>query len=290
MTKIAFVTCHEIPNLTDDDRLAIPELESRGIIVEPAIWNDPAVDWGAYDAVVLRSMWDYHLQPQAFIAWLDRLDQAGAVVWNSTQTVRWNVDKNYLHHLQQKKISVIPSVWLPQNAEANLSEIVTQQGWQQAVVKPIVSATAHETSLVLATEAAAHQNNFSDLLSRTGMIVQEFAPEIQQTGEWSLVFFDKHYSHSMLKQPKTGDFRVQSEWGGAELTAEAPGYLIAQAQKVVDSVKDRILYARVDGIDRDGQLLLMELELIEPHLFLGFNPGAPARFASALAEFVAVKQ
>lgn len=290
MTKIAFVTCHEIPNLTDDDRLAIPELESHGIRVEPAIWNDPGVDWRAYAAVVLRSMWDYHLQPQAFIAWLDQLDQAGAVVWNSTKTVRWNVDKNYLHQLQQKGIAVIPSVWLSQSADATLSEIVAQQGWQQAVVKPIVSATAHETSLVSATETAAHQPKFSELLSRTGTIVQEFAPEIQQTGEWSLVFFDKKYSHSMLKQPKTGDFRVQSEWGGSELTADVPDYLIAQAQKVVDIVDERILYARVDGIDREGQLLLMELELIEPHLFLGFNPGAPAQFASALAEFVAVKQ
>jgi glutathione synthase/RimK-type ligase-like ATP-grasp enzyme len=290
MNKIAFVTCHEIPNLTDDDRLAIPELESRGISVVPAIWNDPAVEWGAYDAVILRSMWDYHLQPQAFLAWLDQLHQSGAVVWNSTKTVRWNVDKNYLHQLEQKGIPVIPSVWLPQREEANLSEIVSQQGWQYAVVKPIVSATAHETSLVSAAEATAHQSRFSDLLSRTGTIVQEFAPEIQQTGEWSLVFFDKKYSHSMLKQPKNGDFRVQSEWGGAELVAEAPDNLIAQAQKVVDTVEDRILYARVDGIDRDGRLLLMELELIEPHLFLGFNPDAPARFASALAEIVIGKQ
>jgi hypothetical protein len=289
MIKIAFVTCHEIPNLTDDDRLAIPQLESRGIAVVPAIWNDPTVEWGGYDAVILRSMWDYHLQPKAFLAWLDHLDLAGVTVWNSTKTVRWNVDKNYLHQLQQKGIAVIPSVWLPQREDANLSEIVSQQGWQHAVVKPVVSATAHETSLVSAADASAHQSNFSDLLSRTGTIVQEFAPEIQQTGEWSLVFFHKKYSHSMLKQPKSGDFRVQSEWGGAELVAEAPDYLITQAQKVVDTVEDRILYARVDGIDRNGQLLLMELELIEPHLFLGFNPGAPARFASALAEFVAVK-
>jgi hypothetical protein len=289
MDNIAFVTCADIPNLTDDDRLAIPQLNTLGIQVHPAIWNDPQVEWAAYDAVILRSTWDYHLQPQAFFAWLDELDSVGAKVWNATKTLRWNADKNYLSQLQDRGIPVIPSVWLPQGAGTELQGIISQQGWSQAVIKPVISATAHETHLVAANQVISALPEFANLISRSGVIVQQFAPEIQETGEWSLVFFNKTYSHSMLKQPKRGDFRVQSEWGGAELVAEAPASLIPQAQKVVDAISDHILYARVDGIDRNGQLLLMELELIEPHLFLGFAPGAPQRFAQAIASFIGVK-
>ena len=289
-SKIAFAISDEFPNLTDDDRLAADALGKRGLGVEPVLWDGKDVDWSAYSTVIIRSCWDYHNRVGEFYEWLQRLDEQGASVWNPTEILRWNMEKTYLSDLEGRGALVLPSRWLPRRADVTLASLLQDQGWEQAVIKPIISAAADQTFLITRESAQTHQEKFDALLQQGGMIVQEFAKEIQGQGEWSLIFFDKQYSHAVLKQPKPGDFRVQLHFGGTVQPAPPSAELITQAREILDKVEGDLLYARVDAVERQGRLHLMELELIEPLLFFEFHPQAPARFAATLVKHLAVKE
>ena len=288
--RIAFATSDEFPHLTKDDLLAANALEKKGIRVEAAIWADPKVNWSNFSAVVIRSCWDYHLKPNDFLAWLDRLERRNVTLWNSYETVRWNMKKTYLNDLQQRGVPVLDSVWLVDSSKKDLNLIMLENGWDQVVVKPIISAAAKDTENIQLENAGDYQHEFETLLKRGGAIVQDFAEEISTTGEWSLIFFNKEYSHSVIKKPRDGDFRVQFDFGGKVHPAVASDHLLQQAQKIVNSIQEELLYARVDGIERNGVLTLMELELIEPHLFLELDSGAPERFANALVYALSLKE
>jgi hypothetical protein len=113
-------------------------------------------------------------------------------------------------------------------------------------------------------------------------MAQPFVGEVQDRGEWSVLFFGGRYSHAVLKRPAENDYRVQWEFGGSAVTMAPPPRLLGDAGAVMAAVAGDALYARVDGVERDGRLVLMELELIEPHLFLGWDPGAAGRLAAAV--------
>jgi glutathione synthase/RimK-type ligase-like ATP-grasp enzyme len=150
------------------------------------------------------------------------------------------------------------------------------------VVKPLVSASAWRTFVTETGTAVVDERAWRELLGGSDGMVQEFIPEVQTAGEWSLIFFGGAFSHAVLKRPRAGDFRVQAELGGTAVLAEPPGALLDGARKVLALVEEPLLFARVDGVERNGGFLLMELELIEPQLFLGADVGAPARFADAI--------
>ncbi len=141
-SRIAFATSDEFPHLTEDDLLAAKALEKRGIRVEPAIWADPKVNWSSFSAVVIRSCWDYHLKPNGFLAWLEELERRNVTIWNSYETIRWNMKKTYLNDLQQRGIPILDSVWLTDSSKKDLNLIMRENGWEQVVVKPIISAAA----------------------------------------------------------------------------------------------------------------------------------------------------
>ncbi len=286
--RIAFAVSNEFPQLTDDDKLAAVALRANGAVVDPALWDGPT-DWSSYDAVVIRSCWDYHHRLDEFTTWLDKLEAPGVQVFNPPAVMRWNMDKNYLSEMQDEGAAVLPSVWLPQGARPKLAHLLEEKGWTNAVMKPVVSAAADNTVAITSMDAADHQAQFESLLERGGVIVQEFAPEIQTQGEWSFLFFNKTYSHAVLKQPKSGDFRVQRSYGGTVSLGVPQPALVEQARAILDAVDADLLYARVDVIERDGKLLLMELELVEPHLFFEQDPAAASRFADALLSSMAVK-
>jgi hypothetical protein len=287
---IAFATHDGFPDLTDDDRLAVTALAKHDIEVDACLWNDPKVDWSSYSAVVIRSCWDYHLKPEEFRAWLDRLESQRVMLWNPYKVIRWNMDKTYLQVLQEKRIPVLSSVWLPRSQRVDLGALMRSQGWNQAVVKPMISAAANNTEVISLDGISEHQKEFDSLLETGGLIVQEFAEEVQTHGEWSLIFFNKEYSHAVIKRPRPGDFRVQRDFGGTTHSTDAPHHLIDQAWAILDMVEDNLLYARVDGIERDSQLVLMELELIEPHLFFEMHSQAADGFADAFTEILSAKE
>ena len=289
-TKTAFVTCTQFPKLTEDDLLATKALGELGISVEAVIWDDPSVDWPAYSDVVIRSCWDYHLKPKEFLSWLTILERAGTIVHNPVDVIRRNMEKTYLKELQEDGISIVPSLWLASGDKVHIADLLLSQGWQKAVIKPVISASAYQTSIISLQEEAEAQAMLPNLLNSGAVIIQEFAEEIRTKGEWSLIFFNKEYSHSVIKPPQQDDFRVQREHGGTSAAAVPAPSFVTQAQTIIEKIDAPLLYARVDGVERDGQLLLMELELIEPFLFFGYDKKAPAIFASALTELLAIKQ
>lgn len=286
MPHLALATSSKYPNLTDDDRLLLDPLSQHGFQAEAAVWNAAHYDWSSCSAVVIRSCWDYHLQPETFINWIAKLESEKIPVHNSAPLVRWNANKSYLRDLEAKGLEIVPTFWAEGEVPIDLPEKLRELGWHNAVVKPRVSATAYRTQLVSAGDAAAGQALFDDLRRGSGVMVQKFMDGIATEGEWSLMFFSGTFSHAVLKKPRPGDFRVQNDFGGTARLAVPPTHVLQSASKAVRAV-DETLYARVDGVVDRGRFCLMELELIEPALFLSDDPAAPTRFADAIAQALA---
>lgn len=281
--RIAFVTSRDYAELSDDDRLALAPLAERGMRAEPAVWTDAAVRWEEFDLIVCRSPWDYHLAPERFLAWLGAIEARALPLFNPAAVIRWNFEKTYLRQLDAAGVPVVPTAWIGRGDAVRLSEVLARRGWERAVVKPTLSASAHETWIVGGRAGAEDEERFRRILGSSGAMVQPFMDEIGSGGEWSLIFIEGRFSHAVVKRPRQGDFRVQSEHGGTAEAAVAPPWLVGQAERAVDAAPRPLLYARVDGVVRGGEFLLMELELFEPALYLGDDPAAPGRFADAVA-------
>jgi glutathione synthase/RimK-type ligase-like ATP-grasp enzyme len=279
--RVALVTCGSIRELNDDDRPLLTELWGLGVEAEPAVWDDPSADWKRYDAAVIRSAWDYHLTPAAFTAWLARLEALGVAVWNPPPVIRANADKSYLKELAAAGVLVVPTAWVERGGRTDLDAILAARGWDDAVVKPSVSAGAFRTSRVRRGRPDG-QAALDHVLAHSAAMVQPYLPEISDEGEWSFIFIGGEYSHAVLKTPRAGDFRVQEEHGGRTVLREPPPGLLIQARDAAIAGPRPWLYARVDGVRRGGDLLVVELELIEPFLFLSYAPGAARKLAEAI--------
>lgn len=283
MLRIALLTSSKYSNLTDDDRLLIAPLADRGIFAEPVVWDDPSIPWASFDAIVIRSCWDYHFKVEKFLNWTREIEAAKIPVFNPAAMVRWNTNKSYLRNLEAKGIHIVPTVW--GEGRLSLTEQLRELGWSKAVVKPCVSATAYRTSVVTQDDDGSAQELFDDLQGGPGVMVQKFMDNITSEGEWSLIFFGGEFSHAVIKQPTPGDFRVQSDFGGTSQLADPPSHVFANAAESLRAIAPT-LYARVDGVVDGGEFRLMELEVIEPALFLSAHPEAPTRFADAIAQAV----
>lgn len=282
MSRICFVTCRRWPEISESDRLAQRALEARGATVLARAWNDPGADWGGLDAVVLRSNWDYHFDPEGFRAWLDRLEGAGARVWNPPDLVRWNLSKRYLLALGAAGVPTVPTVILDEQDPPDLAAVMARQGWRAVVVKPEIGASAHDTRLV--TEATVDEATaaLASGAIRRPVMVQPFVEEITSRGEWSLIFIDAAFTHAVLKRPTSGEFRVQPRLGGSALASPPPPAVLATARATLAALPRPPLYARIDGVETREGFLVMEVEVNEPGLFFTLAPVAAERFALAL--------
>lgn len=278
---IAFATYADEPGGTPDDHIALAPLAAHGIAVTPLAWNDPAADWSRFDAVVLRSTWDYYHHLDAFLAWCAAVEKQGIALINPLAIVEPNTDKRYLQQMESAGAPVIPTAW-PEPSEL-LGDVMARHGWTDVVVKPAVSAGAFETFRVQRAGAGAAQERVDMLRARGPVLVQPYRAEIEDDGELSLVFFDGRYSHALVKHPKAGDFRVQPRHGGTARPYHADPELVVQASRVLAFLPETPLYARVDGLLLGGHFHLMELELVEPALYFATDSTAAERFAGALA-------
>jgi len=291
MPAIALATYASLPTLAIDEHPLIECLAALGVRACAEVWDDPSVAWREYDGVVVRSCWDYHLRHDDFFRWVDRVTGAGVPIWNSPTTLRWSSRKTYLHDLTIGGVRTVPTLWLladnPRAKTASLATILSETGWDRAVVKPIISASAHETWSVTMDEAredaAALDARLRALIARPGAMVQPFMWEVESDGEWSLQFFGGVFSHAVRKRAALGDFRVTREWGGThERVTPAPN-VIRQAERALHAAPGDSVYARVDGFLLNDDFVVAELELLEPSLFLDADPAAPMRFAQAIA-------
>lgn len=278
--RVVLATCRHHPALTASDELLAAHIRNDGATAQAMPWDD-IVPAGLGDAVVcLRSTWDYHKRSDEFRAWIGALRAHRARVVNPAETVLWNMDKEYLAWLEARGIAIPETRWIAPGASFDLPQLLAGAGWDRAVLKPRISATAYGTHLVTAGSVLGAAER--DALARSGALLQAFVPEIQAAGEISLVFFDGRFSHAVRKQPSPGDFRVQHEFGGTVGPAAASVALQDFGLRVLATIPCRWIYARVDIVDTARGPLLMELELIEPDLFLTFGGAAASRLADAL--------
>lgn len=280
---IAFVTQPAVPEITADDELAAELLRRRGKVVRGVPWDAAGVDWREFECVVVRSPWDYYKRAGEFMGWVDRLDLEGVRVWNPAGVLRWNAHKGYLVELAGRGVAVVPTTMVERGSRVRLGEMVARYGSGEAVVKPAQSAGAIGTWVTSAASAGRDKGRWEELLERGDVLVQPLIDEVRTAGEWSLVFFNGVFSHAVVKRPKGGDFRVQEEHGGRTEGAVPPtGFVEAARRVLAAATPEPLLYARVDGVDVRGVFTLMELEVLEPMLFLGTSAGAGERFADAV--------
>ncbi|HEV3411111.1 MAG TPA: hypothetical protein VG101_01475 [Puia sp.] len=281
--KIGLVTYRELPQLTASERLFIPLFAERKIKAEPLVWSDPAVTWRDYSLVLIRSAWDSHIDPRAFARWLDHLAELGMKTLNPIGLVRQNQHKFYLCDLERNGIRIIPTRFLDRTDRLDLAAL-KNSGWTKAVIKPAISANSYLTELFDIDDYKRIEQKFQGIARERELLVQEFMPEIQRFGEISLVFINRRYSHAILKNASQKDFRVQAEYGGQARYFRAGKAVIETAKKILDQFGGDILYARVDGVVRNREFYLMEIELTDPELYFDHCPEARVRFVEATRE------
>ncbi|HTG09272.1 MAG TPA: hypothetical protein VK746_00635 [Candidatus Eisenbacteria bacterium] len=272
MRRICFVTCRTWPEISESDRLVQRALEAQGATVEARAWNTPDAVWEGFDAIVLRSNWDYHFEPDAFVGWLDRLERAGARVFNPPALVRWNLTKAYLLELGRAGVPTVATVILEDESRAGLEAVMAARGWSRVVMKPVISASAHDTRLVSAATLDEAAAALASGAMRRPVLIQPFVEEIQTRGEWSLIFIETEMTHAVLKRPAAGEFRVQPRLGGTVETPEPPDRVRAVARAALAALPVPPLYARIDGVEAaagTGYLELMRANLANLRIALG---------------------
>lgn len=291
--RVALVTCDRLVDLDPDDRLVLAPLGARGVHADIAVWDDPAVDWAGYDLVVLRSPWDYALRRDEFVAWARTVPR----LVNPADVVAWNTDKRYLAELSAAGVPTVPTSWVePGRSWAPPA----QRG--EYVIKPAVSAGSQDTGRYDLADpehrelAVRHVRRLSDAGRVT--MVQPYLEAVDAVGETALLFLagrdGLRFSHAIRKGAMlTGpDLGVDGLYKPEEIAARtATPEQLAVAERtlaVVPGGRDRLLYARVDLIPgADGSPVLVELELTEPSLFIGYADGAPDRLAEAIVTHLA---
>ena len=285
--RVAFLTIEDRSGFVFDDALAITELARRGIAVDEVPWQRPA-DWRAFDGVVVRTTWDYQHHLDRFLAVLDHIEELGVPLANPAPLVRWNARKHYLCDLAARGVAIVPTRWGRGLAAAEVRALPELLGAAECVIKPVVSGNAWGTFRVTAETDADQLALILAHLGDREWMAQPFVRSILDRGEDSLVFFDGELSHAVRKRPRPGDYRVQEEHGGL-IEPSVPAAAVREAAEgALAALGPPPLQARVDLVELDdGSLALMELEAIEPSLYLRKDARAPAAFARAVERWLA---
>jgi glutathione synthase/RimK-type ligase-like ATP-grasp enzyme len=231
--RIALATYEHAPKLAHDDQFLLHALLDAGADAEPAVWSSDEVIWETYDAVVVRSCWDYHLRIDEFRTWLDRLDASRIPTWNSTDIVLWNSSKRYLLDLATRGVSTIATCIVPCGEASQVESIVRSEGWSRFVLKPAISASGYETYAFDDTFGEATYEIISRVTALGDTLVQPFAPEVPRDGELSVMFLDGEFSHGAIKRASPTEFRVQTEHGGSVAPFEIPQEVVVQAARAI---------------------------------------------------------
>jgi len=288
--KIGLVTARPARGLDEDEPPLNMALQKAGCEVEIAEWDDPKVDWGSFDAALLRSAWDYAERVTEFLAWVERASSLTRVL-NPLQLVRWNTDKHYLAELAAAGAAVVPSTFIEpgEDPAAKLRRFLEVHAQaSELVVKPAVGAGSRDTQRHRRTEfdaAVAHAKRLLD--ARRSVLLQPYLARVDKQGETALMFFEGRFSHAIRKGPllPPGGAATSGLFAAESITPRVPGDdEIRLAQKVVSVVPfGTPLYARVDLIRDDaGAPCLLELEMTEPSLFFVHAAESAETFAAAV--------
>ncbi len=268
-----------------EDRLLIDALERGGSEVRRASWEGP-LDYQADEILVFRTTWNYFAECDRFLAWLNQIPHP-AQLCNSLSLVHWNLDKRYLFDLQRAGVLIIPTLVSTKSKPLPLAAAL--EAWPEAaeyIIKPVRSQTAYLTYRLLPNEMTDSNPLWAELSRDRDFFIQPFMPSIVNEGEYSFIVIGGVCTHAVLKKPKANDFRVQDDHGGTVHPHTVHPHERLFAEAAVLACPEMPYYARVDAIvDQAGKLRVMELEVIEPELFLRFNPPAAATLADSLQRF-----
>ncbi len=274
---IYLATSRKRSDLTPSDSLLRLELEGRGCEVIAAPWD--AIEPLDGSLVCIRSTWDYHLRAGEFKYWIKSLQPRVRLV-NPAETVLWNMDKMYLREIAERGIPIPTTRWFAAGERPDFKRFLKETGTEWVVLKPRISATAFGTHLL--NETTELSGGEWKLVTASGAVLQAFVPEVRSEGEISLIYFAGRFSHAVRKRTGPGDFRVQSDFGGSLDSTTASPALRSFGEKVLEAARHPGRYARVDLIETSNGPILMELELIEPDLFLDHAPESAKAMAGAL--------
>ncbi|HTT16827.1 MAG TPA: hypothetical protein VMH49_05680 [Thermoplasmata archaeon] len=275
--RVALATWAGLPNLGPDDRRLADALTALGAEAVPCVWNDPRVAWGDFDLVVVRSTWDYHRHLRAFLAWTRRVARSTRLC-NDVATIGWNARKTYLRALEREGLPIIPTRWIGRVGE--LTGLPKDGTWRRVVLKPVVGASAEGAVVFEKADQEGARGHFRRLRRHGLVMAQPYLETVEHRGERSLVFLDGRFSHAVLRKASLAT-RGGPRDGAPVRVSDAE---LRLARRVVRHLPRRPLYARVDMVDRlpDGAPALMEVELIEPLLYLARSPDAAGVLARAI--------
>ncbi len=282
MARIGYLTMHSLEDFECYDHLTYPAMRALGHTVIELPWREPT-DWSQFDAVVIRSPWDYQDDPALFLQVLTSIEASAARLINPLTTVCWNIDKAYLRDLRENGVGIVPTRFSESLTADELESAAIEFASDELIVKPAVSANADDTFRISPENLDSFVVGSLPLFHQRRCLIQPFLHSVIEEGEYSLFYFNGELSHCILKTPKRGDFRVQEEHGGElALIATPEPVLQAAGARTIEIIGNDLLYARLDFVRSSGQFLLMEAELIEPSLYFNLDETAAQRFAHAL--------
>ena len=271
-----------IQNILDESDLLKQALEGAGLSVTRTYWDNPDYDWSQTRAIVFRTVWDYFERIDEFRKWLRKVNSETRLI-NSLELVEWNIDKHYLGDLHHKGINIVPTEYVDTGAYRTLDTVCKENRWDNIVIKPAVSGAAFHTYKLMKDEISSSEALFKELVSERDMLVKPFISTIPHRGEASLMVFNGKYTHAILKKAKSGDFRVQDDFGGTVHPYDPSPSEIQFAMEVFRACDELPAYGRADIVwDEDGNHLLSELEIIEPELWIRNHPPAAIPFAEGI--------
>lgn len=278
--SIALATSKKYPNLDGGETLLFDAIKTAGINVENVVWDDKSVNWGKYSHVIIRSCWDYHLRVKEFLAWVSNLEKTETIVLNRPDLIRWNSDKSYLLDLRARGITIPDTTIITEHDIAQLDDLLQQFPADTIIVKPCHGAGGYGLKQFNRRDSSIKQY-VTELLKNSDVILQSFIPEIIN-GEISAMFFGNELSHAVIKKPQPGDYRSNYEFGGHEEPFKLDEGIKPKIIELYKQCDVDTLYARLDVVNVNGGLMLMELELIEPYLFFEYGDGSAELFVEKL--------
>ena len=285
MKKCILLSMDNLDDFECYDSQVIAPLEKLGWQATEVSWRDQTVNWDDYQAVIVRSTWDYQLDCDAFLNVLAKIEESSALLVNPIELIKWNISKTYLRELEQRGVLIVPTIWGNSYSFAMVDEGFEKFNCQHLIIKPCISAGSHDTfQLTDNTPESAHQK-YAKLFHKRPFLLQPFMPNILSEGEYSMFYFNGLFSHAILKTPATGDFRVQEEFGGRLSKIEPEKNLFTAAEKALQAIDSPTLYSRLDFVRVGNEFALMEAELIEPSLYFNLDEQSPSRFANAFVDY-----
>ena len=277
--RVAIATCQSPPEPDPDEALLLGALRAAGLDASVLAWDDERAQatLAEQDIVVLRSTWNYHQRVDDFVAWVARVG-ATTVVLNPPPVIAWNARKTYLAELDQRGVDIVPTDFVLRGKKRDLVSVVAERGWEQIVIKPVVSAGSFRTERFSRDELPVAQMFLDGLVADRDAMIQQWMPSVQTYGERSLVWIDGAITHAIRKTPRFSG-GVEQVSGEVPIAADERAF----AERALAPIASELLYARVDMVrDADGVLRIMELELIEPSLFFEQSKPALGRFVAAI--------